>query len=356
MASAPRLDEASREYLKSRKARGIAPGTLRNDQRTLHRLMVELGNIQVRSITEAHIDRFFTVLSQSRGLDFSTMNIYLANLRPFFRWARARGMTPRDYDPVAERRSYRVTPKSRQRVPVAEFPVLLDACEHPRDRIIVALGLYLFLRSGEISTLRWRDVNLETGEVSVAIHKTHQRDVMPICAELDEELRRWATWVTTHHGRIDPDWFLAPARMPGVSIKLPSGRQSFARPEVPLLSPSRQYTQGHRAVQAALAAIGFSLRTEGGASAREGVHTLRRSGARALYDQLSERGHDRAIQQVRVMLHHASGTMTERYLGVEVETKQRNDLIRGKRMYAALADNIVPLRKVAGGQDSGADL
>lgn len=356
MAQAPRLGDLIDEYLHSRAARGMSSGTRRNDRRTLRRLLLEIGNIQVRSITDAHIDRFFATLIRD-GLDQSTMNTYLANLKVFFRWTRARGYMPRDYDPTAERRPYRLVPRARQRVPVDRFEQMLDSCEHPRDRIVVALGLYLFLRAGEITTLRWKDVDLDAGEVCVVIHKTRQRDVMPICAELDAELRRWATWVTERHGPPDSDWYLAPVKERPRPAVLPDGRSRFRVDEEPGVIPTLPYRQVHRTVQDALRAIGMDTRREDGSSRFEGGHTLRRSGARALYDQLSERGHDRAIQQVRVMLHHASGTMTEKYLGVEVETKQRNDLIRGKRMYAVADENIVPLRRVAAsGQNASADL
>jgi hypothetical protein len=73
----------------------------------------------------------------------------------------------------------------------------------------------------------------------------------------------------------------------------------------------------------------------------EGCHTLRRSGARALFDDLVERGgYDGVLRHVSAMLHHKSTLMTERYLGLDVDVKKRNDLIRGKKMYRTQRDMV----------------
>jgi len=227
-----------------------------------------------------------------------------------------------------------------------DFPRLLDACTNPQQRIIVALGLYLFLRASEVRELRIGSVNLDRGEVLVYQPKTSRYDEMPICAELDTELRRWLTWYAQDagpvHGPLDPEWFLVPARMP-MTLENPEGGRGNGRP-VPRgegsVNPHKRVGTPHRAVQKALNAIGW--RVEGD---REGCHTLRRSGARALFDTLVESGEvrDGVLRVVSAMLHHKSTSMTEHYLGLEADVEKRNDMFKNRQMFATPTTNVVAL-------------
>jgi integrase len=83
----------------------------------------------------------------------------------------------------------------------------------------------------------------------------------------------------------------------------------------------------------------------------EGGHTLRRSGATALYNELSERGHDRAIRMCQAMLGHASIQTTEVYLALNLDRKARNDLLAGKRMFSVGGPaKVLSLEKAADGK------
>jgi integrase len=83
--------------------------------------------------------------------------------------------------------------------------------------------------------------------------------------------------------------------------------------------------------------LGYAIRTilqaAGYYRPQEGGHTLRRSGATALYNQLSSVGHDRAIRICQAMLGHSSVQTTEIYLRLDLDRKVRNDLLAGKRMF-----------------------
>lgn len=65
------------------------------------------------------------------------------------------------------------------------------------------------------------------------------------------------------------------------------------------------------------------------------MHTLRRSAARALFDRLATEGYDGALRLVQAMLHHAQSSTTEHYLGLTLDKKRRDDIIRGESMYPA---------------------
>ena len=75
----------------------------------------------------------------------------------------------------------------------------------------------------------------------------------------------------------------------------------------------------------------------------EGSHTLRRSGARALFDRLAESGYDRSLRIVQSMLHHSSVTITEKYIGVTPDQRSRDEIIKGQEMYPVREENVVSL-------------
>jgi integrase len=82
-------------------------------------------------------------------------------------------------------------------------------------------------------------------------------------------------------------------------------------------------------------AVHRALKTLGMDSSKEGVHTLRRSAARARFDQLVSEGYDGALRQVQTLLHHANAKTTEVYLGIDIDVQARDDAIRGKRLFSS---------------------
>lgn len=349
------LSDIIAEYAIARQARGMKPNTLRNERRSLDLLLSTIGNVQVRHITDRHINQFLAT-ARTRGHGAGQMNIHVATLRPFFEFCRQRRYMPSHQNPIAGLGWFRQVPRSRLRVPAARFPSLLDAAPHPRDRALVAVGLFLFLRQSEAvgiptspdSGLRIGDVNLETGEISVAIEKTGQRDIMPISAELDRELRRWLTWYAEHAPRpLTKSDFLLPAKER--PQKTGNGQSSFVtvddtgRPH-----PDRRMVKSEDGVKRTLLRAGFPIRDANGKATREGMHTLRRSGARALFDRLVEQGYDGAIRTCQAMLHHAGVTTTERYLGLDLDISKRNDLIRGNDLFPSVTDGNIVALPVAG--------
>lgn len=336
----PRLSDAIDEYLLTRLAAGIAPSTIAQNKVHLLQFLAEVGNIQVTNLNARHVDMIFTFWA---GKATGTINASASSLRTFMDWAARRGMTPRGVDLLAGYRRHRkVAEPNRAMVPVDKFPVLLDAARHPRDRMVTALGLYLFLRQSEMRTLRIGDIDLTNQEVAVTVHKTKQFDRMPICSELDTELRQWLTWYAEQKGPLQREWYLVPSKdhVPFTRNK-ETGRWEPDGDKPARLKPTTPMSSPHRIVQTALAELGYE-------TFQEGVHTLRRSGARARFDALREQGYDGALQEVRAMLHHASVAMTELYLGIHVERLRRNESVKGRPLYPTIAhsaDKVVRIAK-----------
>ncbi len=334
-----RLSDAIDEYLKHRQAKGLRPNTIRNDECWLRQFLAHTGNLYVRSIGPVHVDTFFADGADRWGQ--SSLNLITTVLKTFFAFCRQRKWMGRDDDPAGGYRTRKVPKKEMLRVPVTDFNRLLDAAEHPRNRMLIALGLFLFLRASEIKLIRIGDVDLQLGQVAVQVPKTTDADVMVINPQLDRELRRYLTWYTETHGELDQEWYLIPAknalawkRDEETGHLVPDTESGHVK-----LRPRCQINNPERVVQDALKVCGYPTYWQG-------CHTLRRSGARAFYDELCDRqGDNSALEIVSSMLHHASLVMTQRYLGVTESRKRRDRAVLDGPMFPELEapDNVVPL-------------
>lgn len=336
---ASRLSSAVEDFLAHRRANGYAANTVRSSTRVLHRLVDHLGNVGLDSIEPRHIDSYFA--ANADVWNPSTRNLAQSHLATFFGWARASRIMNRDSDPLLTTRRQRVVRANRYRVPVGEFPRLLDSAANPRDRMVCALGLFLFLRAGEISSLRISDLRLPVDELLVTVHKAGgEQDSMPIATPLRRELNRWLTFYTERVGPLQSDYFLVPAlrRPPGVYNRESHRLEPQSDYMVP--NPTRPFAEPADAVKRALATMGRD-------TFREGCHTLRRSGARALFDELVDRGYERALETVSSMLHHADMAVTQIYLGLQESRTRRDDLVKGQQMFSRMnPSNVVPLAAV----------
>lgn len=347
------LSDAIEEYMLYRKAAGLAPNTLILNARSLSMFMGLVGNLQVRHLDAKHGEMWQAHL-MGQGYKPNTINSRLSNFSAFVTWLRRRRYLPGGNDPAASLRNLRAMVEPRVRIEAKDFDGFLDAAHRPIERVVCALGLYLFVRASEITGLRVKDVDLERGEILVHVVKSKMVDPMPICQELDAELRRWLIWYAQDVQQpLDPEWFLVPqsCRHPFTNDRSGPGAGYLAPRTSGNLIPTKMLNTAHRYVQRPLRAFGVELRDEEGKSTMEGVHTLRRSGARALFDQMCAEGnYDGVLRYCSAMLHHKSTVMTERYLGLDVDVKKRNDLLRGRRMFTtpadivAASDNITSIR------------
>lgn len=325
------LSEAIEAYVSYRALQRFAPATVRNDSRVVRQLLEVVGNIQVRNLGPQHVDRWLAVRSDK--CQPSTLNVEQQSLRGFEQWMHQRSLISPRVSLTGHLRNHRSMPKQKLVVPASQFGVLLDAATYPTDRIVIALGLYLFPRQSEIASLRIADVSLERGVINLEIHKTRERDVMPICAELEDELRSFFTWRAREYP-LRPNQYLACARHVGFTRETAGQRAPGVS-----LRPDRPQSRPYDAARRVLNAAGFYADND-----REGCHVLRRSGATALYQRLKREGHDYAIRTVQAMLHHKSVTTTETYLDISADRKARDDLIKGQRMFP-VADNVVSLTR-----------
>ena len=336
-----RLSEAIQDYDYYRLSDGIAKNTREHEQGTLKAFLEKTGDIQLASVREHHLTEY--LMMRGKHCAASTVRLDMTRLNTFFKWARNTRRMPRDLDPLAGRRGPRVVKKERRRVHVSQFPHLLDVAGKRcgRDRALVALGLFSLLRDQEMLTVRLRDLNLDSGEMFVQVHKSAKEDSMALSPMLDAEMRRWLREYQAVCGQLQPDWYLIPARKTLMTkgTNLVNGGVLSYRPEKPL-------NRSYRVVGPVLREFGFPMTGGDGQSAREGAHTLRRSGARALYDLWVAQGNVDALNMTRVTLHHTNIKDTMEYIGIGEDRATRNDLIHQVR-YPFESPNVVKIERDA---------
>lgn len=316
------FSDAIDDYVNHMTAKGLAPNTVKATAIPLRRALTIIGNIYVNNIRPDHIDQVFS----NNNWAPKTRNLYLQVLRLFFAYVRRQGWASRDFDPTESWRMVKAPRVEQPRIPIEDFPRLLDAATDPRDRAVCALGLFTFCRSSEIQTLKIRDLDFGAGTVSIYRHKTKEADVLPLVSELAVEMTRWLNFYQEQQGTLNEDWFLVPAKGPLPMIRDPKIGRLRPSGEPARLRPTKAMTHPYRAAQRPLRAIGLKDRGVGG-------HVLRRSGAYCLFLRLRHEGYDGALKRVQSMLGHANAATTEVYLSLGMERMQRNELLAGRPMF-----------------------
>jgi integrase len=220
--------------------------------------------------------------------------------------------------------------KPKYYIPSEDFPALLAVAHDPRDRAALAMALYTLARQGEISLLTLRQAAERGRTIKVYREKRKRWTDSPVGRELDTELETWLKAYADKTGYQDwrqmaaehPDWYLIPAKHTGPGYWRP-------KPEVPA-----ERMEG--IVKTALTDLGVTETLKGSSVEHlsEGMHTIRRSGARALFKRLVKAlGYEGALTFVQAMLDHETQEMTLRYIGMDWVKEQLNEWIIENGMY-----------------------
>jgi integrase len=334
------LSEALERYGHHREI-NCAASTVTNEKFVLSRFVAWYGDVQLRHLRPEKVQEWFEeqLAQQHKTRDgrvrppvsASTYNFYRSRLKSFFDYCRACGWLAIDPLRLVPRR--RSTTGERDHLTPGEMLALIESATNGRDRAFLATAVNTGLRSGEVRRIRVRDVDLNGGYIQVQITKSRLVDQMPISADLLAFLHEWLSEYARSLGRpLHRDEYLFPARASS-SFEWrtePDGTRT-SRPVPGGWRPDRPLTKAERIVQEALRAIGRS-------TYKEGVHALRRSAARALFDLLAseDQGYDAALRTVSAFLHHKSSATTEHYLGLSSEKRRLDARLRGKSFLSGM--------------------
>lgn len=299
-------------------------------------LLAHMGDLYADELRPIHLDRWFAHLRgphvDSKGrlrepIGAGGFNAYLSRVRPFLAWMYLNDLIDRDYGKTLRRmrRPHRV----RLQLDKAQVSALLEDAATPRDRALIAVGFFTAMRQSELRTIRLGDLNLDAGTVFFHVWKSDLEDVLPMSPELRSELARWLSVyernVRRDHRRgLLPSDYLIPSYLPrryapGLTVVDGQTRHNATygalNPAQPAAKPSLVVKDG--------------LRRLGLPDHGQGLHTLRRSAARQMFDALVEtRRYDGALRVVQALLHHRALQTTEGYIGLSTEAITRDEYLR----------------------------
>lgn len=323
------LSQAARMYGDWIVARKLKDNTQKNKMQTLNHAKKVWGNPLVRRINASDVDRYFDAHQWAP----KTRNLYLGNLREFFQFCRDRGIVPPDFDPTRGWRAAREGSSQMFWIPATEFLDLLEAADrnHPRDRMIVAIGLFCLLRGSEVQLLTFGDVDLKAKKLHFQVPKSSaafapmKEKTNPIVDNLVDEFERYFEWIKQTQGPIQPEWFLTPRR----KKREFNGYQTSFIPPITMYM-DQKLSHIYEPVNKAFAELGYSGPAYKG---KTGNHALRRSGARMLLDHFRlNQGEQSALLRVSQMLGHKSIKDTMTYIGRDIENDQLHSLLAGTRI------------------------
>lgn len=334
------LSEARVAYLE--RQRHASVNVYKQDEGITRRLLAAVGDMQVRHLQPSHLEAYFFGGRHARSGQHlpgvydlvapRTGNHYRSRLAQFFKYCRAHNW--QKADPLVNVNRRPVMPPKKTWLSAAEMLALVEAAPSARDRALIAVAVNTCLRASEITSLRLEDLDLDAGYIDVKIHKTNERDRMPISLDLDMEMRAWLKDYSMAVGRLSSEMYLVPGKTGDRFTYETQPDGTRRRVSVPgPLQPNHPLKKPSLVVQRVMRHAGIPL------PERVGVHLLRRSAGLVWHERSGD------IRATQAMFHHASLRTSEAYLGLNAQRAARDDLHRGQPflMAAVSKENVAAL-------------
>jgi len=142
----------------------LRPLSLEFKRRALELFVAEFGNIPIGQVTAAIAEDFRTVLAKGRSK--VTVNGYLSNFKPFFRWCQRRGRILED--PFLGVKPYKVEERRLNKFSSHELARLVKLCETPLWLARLGFGL-VGCRRGEMFNIVKGDIHLDDPQPHVLL-------------------------------------------------------------------------------------------------------------------------------------------------------------------------------------------
>jgi hypothetical protein len=338
------IADAIPQFLETLRGRGLRESTIKRHRGALSGrggFHAACQSLKGASPTTGQIDhqcvsRYLSTIEGVQG----TRNNKLESIRQFLNWAEKRrllrpGFTAEDLlDGAKGRKSER---KPKFYIPPDRFPEALDiaGARDPRDRAVIAFLLGTLARGdSEAAPVELRHIDLDELTVQLWREKRQRWTTTAINPDMAGEMERWGAVYASEMGYLSframrndhPEWKLLPART--------GWNMGFQ------LRPEASISVMARIVKRVLTGLGVTETEQGRAVAHvgEGAHTIRRSGAAAMFDKLTaDLGFDGALLMVAAMLDHEEPLVTLEYIGRDRQKQKLNDWLRDNNPYALVA-------------------
>lgn len=338
MSARTTLEGLRVRYETQRKRQGMAGSTLASERCALKNLCRAWDATRrvPKSMEMSWMeDYLFGEEGLAEGLEPSTYNKMIGQQRQFVEWCTRRNEIRNDVLDAMVRKSQQR--KDYVRLPAVQLNRMIEGADDPWERFVLEFGIYTMGRWSELRICQVKHLNFTTGKIKWWREKTDEWDDLPMMAELDTALRRWMIAYAKNIGRpLQPDDYVIPMRVAG------GWHPTWEYQYVPEHTCSESIRRAVKKHAAPLVPGGME------AIKGQGVHLLRRSSARALYDALVAEGHADPIRVVMAMLGHKNAHTTELYLGIVRDRENRDKVLLGASFLTVDKTNVVELRRVSG--------
>jgi len=189
IVSSPPIDAVFREWLREKQAE-IASPTIGFYRQATTDFLTFLGPrraIEISTVCHNDIINYRNEIAQKVGA--KTVNHRLKTLRMAFDFAVRQGYAREN--PLKFVKGLKIDSSQMRRPFTMDEIRGLLAVADPEWQSIIMFGLYTGQRLGDLARLRWRDVDIERGIVSLVTRKTQRALQIPIATPLLEHLRVW---------------------------------------------------------------------------------------------------------------------------------------------------------------------
>jgi integrase len=203
-----KLSDALETYLSGLRGR-IGEGSIRSERERLNQVVRRLGPTPLRQISAALINQYIAD-RVAEGRSGRTINMEIGALRRLLKRAKLWRRLCDDVKLLPQRSEI-----GRALMPEEKLRLISAAKQRPEwdnARLAMALALHTTMRSCEIRSLRWRDVDLMDQELTVCRSKTEagrrtiplNRDALAAILELRERAKILCG------EPLSPDWYVFP--------------------------------------------------------------------------------------------------------------------------------------------------
>lgn len=192
MNQAATMEETFKDFLTSRKIKGVAEKTLETYSSHLHAVSKHL-DIQkdIADLNKRDLENMIASMRES-GLSSNTINSYTRTLKSFFSWCNAEGLT------AVNLPLYKAEETVKETYTDAELKALLKKpdvrkCTFAefRDWAIVNFLLNSGCRAATVRAIQIRDLDLDNGLVYYRHTKNKKAQVIPLCSPMTAILREY---------------------------------------------------------------------------------------------------------------------------------------------------------------------
>jgi integrase/recombinase XerD len=138
-------------------------------------------------ITTKDIADYMESLADTNAVSVNTLRRKVFTLHSFFRFAAEKGVIPHNVA-AAYRNRWRRPPDDLKTISPRKIDQIIGAIRDQRDYLIVSLGYYCAMSATEIVVLKWKDIDLETGQITI---RSPRRRIVEMSPDICEVLTNY---------------------------------------------------------------------------------------------------------------------------------------------------------------------